>query len=223
IAAEGDKTEYFYFQKLIQQYSLQLNKRNIKLKYLDRDKDKSGESAPQHIREKLRELYNSLGDQYNIQEYDEFWMIIDTDDYNNHKEEIQESINLCEINQNFKMGLSNPCFDLWLILHFVDTDTQWEESNNCQKSKTNKNSQKSKTNKKRKVKQPTIREDIENEGIRGRPQLCKEILHKIHPNKSKSNYYKEFIKGKYLVAAIERARKLGDCHPTDKDFPQRIG
>ncbi|VXD15653.1 putative Abortive phage resistance protein [Planktothrix serta PCC 8927] len=210
IATEGDKTEYFYFQELIKQYSIRLNGKNIHLEYVDRDK--SGDSAPGSVREKLRQFYNSLVDQYNIQEYDEFWMIIDTDDYNNRKKQIQESINLCEINQNFKMGLSNPCFELWLILHFVDADHQFEKGNNPKKGKTHK---------KQEVKQLTIRESIEKKGIKGRPKLCKNVLDDIHPDKS--NYYKEFIKGKYLLAAIERARKLADCHPTDEDFPQRIG
>ncbi|CAD5979873.1 hypothetical protein PCC9214_04570 [Planktothrix tepida] len=212
IAAEGDKTEYFYFKELIQQYCLQLNRKNIKLKYLD--KTYSGDSSPAAVYAQLKQCYDELVKKYDIQEYDELWMIIDTDDYNNRKVKIQQLIELCHDNTNFKMGLSNPCFELWLILHFVDADTQLGKSNNSQKSKTNK---------KRKVKQPTIRESIENEGIKGRPKLCKRVLDDIHPDKSKSNYYKEFIKGKYLVAAIERARKLGECQPTDEDFPQRIG
>ncbi len=210
IAAEGDKTEYFYFQKLIQQYSLQLNKRNIKLKYLDRIH--SGDSAPAAVYAQLKQCYDELVKKYDIQEYDELWMIIDTDDYNNRKIQIQQLTKLCHDNKNFKMGLSNPCFELWLILHFVDVDSQIEKGNNSKKFKTNK---------KRKVKQPTIRESIENEGIKGRPKLCKQVLDDIHPDKSKSNYYKEFIKGESIIAAIERARKLGDFTPEDKDFPQK--
>ncbi|MCB8786733.1 RloB family protein [Planktothrix agardhii] len=221
IAAEGDKTEYLYFQELIQQYSLQLNKKNIKLKYLD--KTNSGDSDPAAVYAQLKQCYDELVKKYDIQEYDELWMIIDTDYYRNRKDKIEELIKLFPEKINFKMGLSNPCFELWLILHFVDTDSQVDADSQFAKGN---NPKKCKTNKKRKVKeptQPTIREVIENEGIKGRPKLCKKVLSDIHPDKSKSNYYKEFIKGEYLVAAIERARKLGECQPTDEDFPQRIG
>ncbi len=48
---------------------------------------------------------------------DEFWAVFDRDDHPN----VPEAISRCE-NAGIGVAFSNPCFELWLILHFQDFD-----------------------------------------------------------------------------------------------------
>jgi len=46
---------------------------------------------------------------------DEVWAVFDRDEHHHY----DDAIRLCEENQIF-VGRSNPCFEIWLILHFED-------------------------------------------------------------------------------------------------------
>lgn len=51
-------------------------------------------------------------------EIDEFWCVFDVEWPHNHPG-LSEAIRHAEVNA-IKLALSNPCFELWLILHFRD-------------------------------------------------------------------------------------------------------
>lgn len=48
---------------------------------------------------------------------DEVWAVFDRDDH----EHWEAAISMC-LNAGVKLGYSNPCFELWLILHYKDHD-----------------------------------------------------------------------------------------------------
>jgi hypothetical protein len=48
---------------------------------------------------------------------DQVWVIFDEDEH----PLVQQSINLAR-QQGIKVGYSNPCFEIWLLLHFADHD-----------------------------------------------------------------------------------------------------
>ena len=50
-----------------------------------------------------------------FEENDEVWAVFDRDEHPN----FEEAISLCQDN-NVKVARSNPCFELWLILHEMD-------------------------------------------------------------------------------------------------------
>ena len=52
-----------------------------------------------------------------FEENDQIWAIFDRDDHPN----FSEAVNRCEIS-GVRVARSNPCFELWLILHKVDFD-----------------------------------------------------------------------------------------------------
>ena len=54
---------------------------------------------------------------YSYEEHDEVWAVFDRDNHQKYR----ESINHCESN-NVKVARSDPCFELWLILHEEDYD-----------------------------------------------------------------------------------------------------
>lgn len=49
--------------------------------------------------------------------YDEVWCVFDVDQHTRLREAIQQA-DACEI----KLAVSNPCFELWILIHFRD---QW--------------------------------------------------------------------------------------------------
>ncbi|CAG4910917.1 unnamed protein product [Acidithrix sp. C25] len=70
----------------------------------------TGDSAPLNLVSKAVKLAER-----NDCEIDEIWCVFDVDD---HKT-INQAIKLAKDN-NIELAISNPCFELWLILHFCD-------------------------------------------------------------------------------------------------------
>ncbi len=74
-----------------------------------------GESSPQHVIARLEEYL----DVYSVGEGDQFWLVCDTDHWieSNHIRNLVEVAKRCK-QKGIDVALSNPCFDLWLLLHF---------------------------------------------------------------------------------------------------------
>ncbi len=111
LAYEGNKTEPTYFESLKNNPAFKHG--IIELISLRRPEDDTN-SAPRHIFEKLK---NETKDKYNFKNSDEFWMIIDRD---RNRDNIPKYFELCQNEGNFYFALSNPCFELWLLLHIKD-------------------------------------------------------------------------------------------------------
>ena len=76
-----------------------------------------GRSSPKEVLKRLKDYQ----DEFQIGEGDQFWVVTDVDHWANPN----HVKNLVEVLRESKQGeisvaLSNPCFDLWLLLHFVD-------------------------------------------------------------------------------------------------------
>jgi len=65
---------------------------------------------------------------YNFKSTDEFWLIIDRDDWETiHLLDISALVEDCKKEKNFFMAMSNPCFEIWLILHLTPLSTFSED------------------------------------------------------------------------------------------------
>ncbi len=66
--------------------------------------------------------------EYNFKSTDEFWLIIDRDHWETkHKIDMGVLVQDCKKEKNFFLAVSNPCFEIWLILHLsplVDFSTE---------------------------------------------------------------------------------------------------
>ena len=111
---EGEKTETEYFNAI----------RRTCSKTLIAVETHGGVGVPKTIAEKAIEKARSLGltpksrrkkDSY--EKRDQVWAIFDRDDHPH----FDEAVRNCE-SQNVGVGRSNPCFELWLILHEQDYD-----------------------------------------------------------------------------------------------------
>ncbi len=107
LAFEGNITEEEYFQEV--KSSSLFNDELVYLHLLKRPKSDTN-SAPKHVFNKLK---REAKEEFNFNPADELWMIIDKDRWKN----IDEIIELCRIQKNMFVAVSNPCFEFWLLLH----------------------------------------------------------------------------------------------------------
>jgi len=116
IAAEGHKTEKQYF-RIFENHRVQV----IVIPAKD------NRSAPEYILEKL----NSYIKEYEIGKDDQLWLMIDTDRWGDKK-----LSKICKeaIQKKYDLAVSNPCFEVWLYLHFDEIDTDIVE---CREVKKN--------------------------------------------------------------------------------------
>ena len=87
-----------------------------------------GHTSPQAILASARALKTDP----DFQDFDEFWLLLDTDHWTepNHIANYMNSISEAK-SEGFHVAVSNPCFDLWLLMHHVEVlpDHPYE---NCQ-------------------------------------------------------------------------------------------
>lgn len=76
-----------------------------------------GKSAPEHVLKRVDEYIK----EFEIGEGDAFWIVCDCDHWiePNHIPNLTRVLQECR-QKNIQVALSNPCFDLWLLLHFAD-------------------------------------------------------------------------------------------------------
>lgn len=88
----------------------------------------SGLSAPKHVLQRLDEFHR----EFELHEEDELWLMLDTDHWvePNH---IANFIEVCTqaAQKGFHLAHSNPCFEIWLLLHLADPDAG-EQFSRCQ-------------------------------------------------------------------------------------------
>lgn len=110
IAAEGTRTENRYFTELAASDDFRNPKVHIEV--LERENDAS---SPHHI---IREL-DKFRTTYRLKYDDELWLAIDFDHWGIPT--ISSIATQC-IQKGYKLALSNPCFEIWLLLHVASID-----------------------------------------------------------------------------------------------------
>ncbi|MEA2103698.1 MAG: RloB family protein [Candidatus Cloacimonadota bacterium] len=112
ISPEGSKTEYNYFNSIELKKELRLE--NIEIIPIPR-KIKDTRSAPKDV---LDRLNNYLGkNKINPSKFNFCSLVIDYDNWGNKKlKQINKSIK----QKNYHLYVSNPCLELWFILHKKD-------------------------------------------------------------------------------------------------------
>ena len=107
IAAEGRETENIYFEALKDKMCAS----NVHVEVLHRDTD---ESSPEHVFTQIRDFMA----EYNIEDDDQLWIVVDKDRWT--AKMLASVARHCQQNKNLYFCVSNPCFELWLLLHLED-------------------------------------------------------------------------------------------------------
>ena len=108
IACEGAVTEPKYFNGLKQR----LHTARIHVEVLQREIPEN--SSPPAVLEMLKDFR----DKYLLEEGDQLWLVFDRDPQSWEEETVSQIARECRQSDCLFMALSNPCFELWLLLHF---------------------------------------------------------------------------------------------------------
>ncbi len=113
LAFEGTVTERKYFEDL--RASEYFNDSGL-IETVSLKREKRDGNSPVGV----KALLSKIKREYNFRPTDEFWLIIDRDDWERiHKINLDKIVEDCQKEQNFYMALSIPCFEIWLILHLA--------------------------------------------------------------------------------------------------------
>ena len=181
IAAEGKETENIYFEQM----KASLHASGVQIEVLRRD---ANESSPEHVYRQIQDF----AAKYDMDEDDQLWVVVDKDRWT--EQMLSGVAKKCSQNKYFNFCLSNPCFELWLILHLEDV-AQYSKEDMTRLSE----------NKKVKTKGDT---------------WTKKRLRGLMGSYSESKYDATILLPK-IEEAIERARNL-DSNPNDR-WPQSVG
>jgi hypothetical protein len=108
IAAEGQKTESKYFEGLSSYY----HNSRIKVHIIER---LDTNSSPTNVLKML----DGFKKQYLLKEDDSPWLVCDVDRWG--QEKLSEIAQLCT-QKGYGFAVSNPAFEIWLLLHLKDMD-----------------------------------------------------------------------------------------------------
>ncbi|MGH4118108.1 RloB family protein [Clostridium sp.] len=129
IVSEGKDTEVNYFKEFNLKYV------NVDIKIADKNsagKNKSRKTDPSHLVDKAIDYIEHKYD-INEDDGDSVWCLIDVDlNYNNPNSMNQRVAELeraytktkdyeKERKKNINLGISNPCFEVWYLLHYIYT------------------------------------------------------------------------------------------------------
>ncbi len=110
IASEGQETEPLYFDEL--------KTRHREVVTVIVSAGRSGQTNPRRVLKRLKE---EISKRASWTHRDQAWLVVDTDQWSEaERREIQEAV---AENSRIHLAASNPCFELWLLLHFRDA---WE-------------------------------------------------------------------------------------------------
>ena len=180
IAGEGRYTESIYFNAV----KNELRAPNVHVEVLDRNSD---ESSPESVHRQVADFMR----QYNIEDDDELWLVIDRDRWQERM--LSQVAQLCAQNSHLHFCMSNPCFELWLLLHLEDVDQYDDETKNA-----------------------LLRNKKNKSGVTWLKKRMKDLLGSY----AESNYDALSLIP-YTSVAMDRARRL-DNNPQDR-WPQSIG
>ncbi|MCB0538069.1 MAG: RloB domain-containing protein [Lewinellaceae bacterium] len=121
LSYEGEKTEVKYFNNFRQ--SDYFNDSGI-IEIVPLKREVNTGTDPLSVKRLLKKAKAN----YPFKKTDEFWLIIDRDHWETiHKIDFDKLVIDCNKENNFFLAMSNPCFEIWLIMHLKDITEYNEE------------------------------------------------------------------------------------------------
>ena len=106
IVAEGEREDAYF------SWFHRKNPR-VKIQIVPREENRS---APNHF---LTRVEKFLADEkWRPQDQDQLWFVLDVDRWS--RKVIEELRTHCEIEPNWHLAISNPCFEVWILFHILE-------------------------------------------------------------------------------------------------------
>ncbi|MEM9920956.1 MAG: RloB family protein [Bacteroidota bacterium] len=122
IATEGAKREKEYFEFLVH------GNQRVKVRVLAPTDEDEGKSAPRWVMNRAAKYVDKFG----LSEEDQLWLVIDLDKW--ALDQVHEIAQECVERKGWNIAISNPCFEVWLFLHYATINKT--ESQTCSQLKT---------------------------------------------------------------------------------------
>lgn len=116
VATEGEHTERIYLEAF--------TSRRVQIVTLPTDDCKS---SPADVAKRIA----AYKDEYQVGEGDEFWIVVDRDAWNEGA--LSSIAEDCSKDETKWLAVSNPCFEVWLALHFTNEIPEDLKSKNSAK------------------------------------------------------------------------------------------
>lgn len=121
LSYEGRETEKKYFDDF--RYSDLFNDSGL-IETVPLKRPKGQGSDPFSV----KKLLQIAKREYRFKNTDEFWLIIDRDHWETiHNHSFDALVAECREEGNFYLAMSNPCFEIWLVLHFKNISAFTDE------------------------------------------------------------------------------------------------
>lgn len=118
IATEGEVTEKQYFETLVSKEHYFSTRVHVEIMPTT-----DGKSAPNKVLARLDDFRK----EYNLRRDDELWVVVDRDRRSWTIQAMAEAQQRCR-QKGYTFGLTNPCFEFWLLLHVEDPADYSEET-----------------------------------------------------------------------------------------------
>ncbi|MHB0955921.1 MAG: RloB family protein [Pirellulaceae bacterium] len=104
----------------VEQYFRRFRAQKVQFRFLVTEE---GRSSPEDVLARLDKFKSEVA----TEEDDELWVCIDTDHWvkGSHLKNLTRVLQQCR-QKNYRVAISNPCFELWLLLHFCDCATEYK-------------------------------------------------------------------------------------------------
>lgn len=112
IASEGAVTEQDYFKGL----KVRWHSSRIHVEVVTRDDPTL--SSPRHVLSSL----DAFAREFRLRDEDQLWLVMDRDSQSWKPPLMAEIARECK--KGYFLAVSNPCFEIWLLLHFEDVPAQ---------------------------------------------------------------------------------------------------
>lgn len=106
IACEGSRREPEYFATLVGR------NRRIRIELLHPPAHNPGGSDPQRVLGRAEDYTK----RFRLDPQDQLWLVLDCDRW--HPKHIRDLVRRCSQQAQWGIALSNPCFEVWLCMHF---------------------------------------------------------------------------------------------------------
>ncbi|MGK0291396.1 MAG: hypothetical protein ACI86H_002864 [bacterium] len=122
IYCEGKKTEPNYLNRYKENY---LENRRVKVKVEPTKKITPEQLVDEAIKKKKDK---------NILKSDPFWVVYDRESRNQYTDEYHQKVLAKAKKNQINIALTNVCFEVWILLHFVDVSASYSNCNDLIKS-----------------------------------------------------------------------------------------